>query len=392
LIKDITGDKEAWRKYAESEDIGTLPHKWNNLSTFQKLLIIKIFKPEMLLISSIEYIKKEIGDYFIENLAGNIEDVYKDSIKTTPIIFILSQGADPTIMIMKFAEDHKYRERMAMLSLGQGQGPAAKRLIQAAQFRGDWVLLQNCHLAKSWMKELELIVESFKETKGLDDDFRLFLTSMPADYFPSSVLQNGVKLTTEPPRGIKANLKRSYQELTQETFEGCSKKSREWRKLLFGLCFFHSVVQERRKFGPLGFNIRYEFNDSDLETSITMLRLLLEEQEDTPWEALNYITGHINYGGRVTDDWDRRCLLSVLQTYYTPQILKDSYKFSRNGIYFAPLYDTLSEYKEYIEKLPLNDLPEIFGMHENANIAYQLNESEVLLKTIIKMQPKTAAM
>jgi dynein heavy chain len=335
-------------------------------------------------------VKKEIGQYYIEDSAGTIENVYQDSINTSPIIFILSQGADPTIMLLKFAEDHKYRDKMAMLSLGQGQGPAAKRLICAAQLRGDWVLLQNCHLAKSWMRELEQLVEAFKEVKNLHEEFRLFLTSMPAEYFPASVLQNGVKLTTEPPRGIKANLKRSYQELTQETFEKCEKKSETWRKLLFGLCFFHSVVQERRKFGPLGFNIRYEFNDSDLETSITMLRMLLDEQEGVPWKALNYITGHINYGGRVTDDWDRRCLLSILQIFYTPEILKSEYTFSASGIYFAPLCDKLDEYRKYIEELPLNDPPEVFGMHENANITYQLNESATVLQTILKVQPRVA--
>jgi dynein heavy chain, axonemal len=51
---------------------------------------------------------------------------------------------------------------------------------------------------------------------------------------------------------------------------------------------------------------------------------------------LTYVTGHINYGGRVTDDWDRVCILSILKQYYNEDILVDGYKFSNSGIYFAP--------------------------------------------------------
>ena len=165
------------------------------------------------------------------------------------------------------------------------------------------------------MPSLETLVMLMQD-EDIHKDFRLFLTSMPADYFPVSVLQNGVKLTTEPPRGLKANLLKSFQDMNVETFEN-SKRPREWQKLVFGLCFFHAIIQERRKFGPLGWNIRYEFNTSDLETSTTNLAMFLEEQEELPWDALLYVTGHINYGGRVTDDWDRVCLISILKKYYT---------------------------------------------------------------------------
>jgi len=110
----------------------------------------------------------------------------------------------------------------------------------------------------------------------MHSDFRLFLTSTPIEFFPVSVLQNGVKLTTEPPRGIKANLKRSYAEVTDDWLNDC-KKDAIYRKMVFGVSFFHAIVQERRKFGPLGWNVTYEFNDSDLATSYTMLKIFLDD-------------------------------------------------------------------------------------------------------------------
>jgi dynein heavy chain len=143
-----------------------------------------------------------------------------------------------------------------------------------------------------------------------------------------------------------------------------------WKKLLFSLAFFHSVVQERRKFGPLGWNIRYEFNDSDLETSNTMLKLFLDSQEEVPWDALLFITGHINYGGRVTDDNDRRCLISTLSKFCQPDVLKENFKFSSSGIYYQLGEGNIQMYRDFIEQLPLNDNPEIFGLNDNANIKY----------------------
>lgn len=63
---------------------------------------------------------------------------------------------------------------------------------------------------------------------------------MPAEYFPVSVLQNSVKMTTEPPRGIKANLKRTYNDFSDNKLDDC-RKPEAFRRLLFGLSFFHAV-------------------------------------------------------------------------------------------------------------------------------------------------------
>ena len=96
-------------------------------------------------------------------------------------------------------------------------------MITRGKKEGNWVLLQNCHLFKSWMPTLEAICERFRDEEHLiHDDFRLIMTSMPANYFPAAILQNGLKMTTEPPRGLKANLKRSYNNLINEdTYVSC---------------------------------------------------------------------------------------------------------------------------------------------------------------------------
>lgn len=368
-----------------------LPGEWEEkLSGIRKLLLVKIWRFEKLLFAVTEYVKEELGTFYIQAPPSTMDDVFPDTDVATPFIYILSSGADPTSVLNKFAKKKNFMDKLETISLGQGQGPKAEMHIATAKVSGSWVMLQNCHLARSWISTaLEKIVEDLATEKDtIHEDFRLFLTSMPADYFPVSVLQNGVKLTTEPPRGIKANLRRSYDGISEQQLED---PRGYLKKMIFGICFFHSQVQERRKFGPLGWNIRYEFNDSDLDTSLTMLPLLLEEQEDIPWDALLFVIGHITYGGRVTDDLDRRCLISMLKKILNTQIFEDDYKFSDSGIYYAPKDGTLQSYIDYIETLPLKDEPEVFGMHPNTNINYQLQESDRIIATIMNIQPRISS-
>ena len=91
------------------------------------------------------------------------------------------------------------------------------------------------------------------------------------------------------------------------------------------------------------------------------MQMFIDKYEKTPLEALRYLTGECNYGGRVTDDLDRRLIMSLLNIFYCPNIIDDDgYKFSNNDTYYAPAKGTYDDYVEYIRSLPLVPHPEVF--------------------------------
>ncbi|KAK3932091.1 Dynein heavy chain 6, axonemal [Frankliniella fusca] len=364
---------------------------WNGtLDDFSKIMMIKALKPEKLVFAITEYVKKKLGQAFVESPQVNLSVLYQDTNNITPLIFILSTGSDPFGSFQRFAHEMGTRDKVQAISLGQGQGPIAEKMIRSASLRGDWVFLQNCHLAASWMLPLERLVQSLAEAPDkVHNDFRLFLSSSPCQAFPVSVLQNSIKVTNEPPKGLRANIKRAFLEITEDFFED-NPLGANWRKMIFGVCIFQAVIQERKKFGPLGWNIIYDFSDSDRECALLNLKLFCSEGY-IPWDALEYITGEITYGGRVTDNWDQRCLSTILKCFFSEKTLEPGYKFSPSGIYYCPDSEqckSLVAYRNFINKLPIIDEPEVFGMHENANIAFELNESDTILQTIRSVQPQ----
>lgn len=140
--------------------------------------------------------------------------------------------------------------------------------------------------------------------------------------------------------------------------------------MLFGLCFFHAFIQERRQFGPLGWCIQYQFTEPDLRISAMQLQIFIDEYPDkVPLDALNYLTGECNYGGKVTDARDRRLMANILKIFYCAGIYEDDdYALSPSGIYFAPKHTDYDGYLEYIKSLPTYPEPEVYGFHENAAI------------------------
>lgn len=148
------------------------------------------------------------------------------------------------------------------------------------------------------------------------------------------------------------------------------------------------------QFGPLGWNICYEFNDTDLDISISQLELYINKYDEPPYEVLNVLTSSINYGGRVTDAIDLRTIDVILKEFYCPEAIVDGYKYSSSGIYYTiPIAEgsAYQGYLDYIDSLPVNVDPEVFGMHENANITCALAETHETFDTLMMLQPRSSS-
>ncbi|KAK7198632.1 dynein heavy chain [Novymonas esmeraldas] len=368
------------------------------LPSIAKLVLVRCLRMDKVIPAVRAYVRDTLGDFFVAPPLYALETVVDELADSpaVPIILVLSPGADPNAELDRVAELRgMLPSRLMKLSLGQGQDVPAIALVQAGVAAGHWVLLQNCHLYADFMPRLSRLIEDYADGHGLHRDYRLWLTSLPSDVFPVAILQDGVKLVQEPPTGLKSNLMQSYLSdpvADADFFAGATRAPETWRTLLFGLCFFHAVVQERRHYGALGWNRPYEFNDTDRRISVRQLQMLLNENDAVPYDALLYLIGECNYGGRVTDDWDRRCLLATLEVYMTPSILEEDYVFCSDALeYTAPPPGDYATYPAYIQSLPAQQPPTVFGLHENADITKDEREARVLLEATLATQPRDTA-
>ncbi|XP_076815353.1 dynein axonemal heavy chain 5-like isoform X1 [Clavelina lepadiformis] len=388
LLNQIGRNDRGWKTWFDEEapEEAVIPDGYgSSLDTFRKLLLIRSWCPDRTIAQARHYISQSLGAKYAESVILDMEMMWMESDNRNPMVCFLSMGSDPTENIERLAKMKGIPCRA--VSMGQGQEVHARRLLIQSFQDGGWLLLQNCHLGLDYMDEL---LENVTNTDSIHESYRTWITTEVHVKFPINLLQSSIKYTNEPPQGVKAGLKRTYGSITQEFLDISNMP--QWKPVLYGVAFLHTTVQERRKFGPLGWNIPYEFNQSDYSASVQFVQNHLDDidvKKGVSWNTVRYMFGEIQYGGRVTDDLDKILLNTYCKAWFGEHMFSDKFSFYTG--YIIPKAKTIQEYHSYIDNLPLVDTPEVFGLHTNADITYQTNMANESLGTIVSIQPKESS-
>ncbi|KAL8274015.1 hypothetical protein Esti_002104 [Eimeria stiedai] len=433
LPTEIIANGDRWRRWIRNPHIHKLPPPlWEEEDllqhAFEMLLLLKIVREDAVAPLAREIVHMLLGPAFLEFVPPSLESVLSLCSSSRPLLVILSPGSDPTSSFFALAEQQQQQAAAKLdfqcISLGRSQGPKASRVLNNAIRQGGWVLLQNCHLARSWMPELHKVVECLgtsseaacKATAGgegssskevyVHPNFRLFLTSQPADFFPVSVLQGCLKYALEQPRGISACLQQGVTQVVASSnaaaAEACGQTLRCWRALKLSLLLFHAVAQERGSFGSIGWNIPYRFGSADLWASLSLMGCLYTSARGGGRRALppagaaaatgplRRLLCEVTYGGRLTDAFDEACLRALAETFVDERIFYDQEAFAPKGFGVVPFGENDEAVCSYASH-QLKTTTEMFGLHPSASLMLQKAEATELLQHLQTMQPRDAA-
>uniref|UniRef100_A0A8C4K5I7 Dynein heavy chain 5, axonemal-like n=1 Tax=Dromaius novaehollandiae TaxID=8790 RepID=A0A8C4K5I7_DRONO len=385
LLVQVVRNEKSWKAWFDEEapERAVIPDGYDSsLDQFRKLLLVRSWCPAHTMAQARHYIAESLGVKYAEGFILEMEALWTESDCRTPLICFLSMGSDPTENIERLAKSKNIP--CHAISMGQGQELHARRLLNQCMQDGGWLLLQNCHLGLEFLNEL---MDTVTATESMSEGFRTWITTEADPEFPIHLLQSSMKFTNEPPQGVKAGLKRTYSAITQDHLEVSNMP--QWKPLLYAIAFLHTTVQERRKFGPLGWNIPYEFNQADFAASMQFVQNHLDDMDikrGVNWSCVRYMLGEVQYGGRVTDDLDKALLNTFARVWFGEHMFSEKFCFYSG--YVIPKGKTVEDYLQYIEQLPMVDTPEVFGLHPNADITYQTNMANKTLSTIVSIQPK----
>ncbi len=393
-----------------------LPSEWDSKCDdyLKKLIIIRSLRPDRVTFVVKELIKKLWPGYKDANQKPvSLREVMARTKINRPLLCILGPGVDPVENITALAKEQIKDKPLLKVSLGQEQAELVAKALDEGIKKDTWVYFANCHYAINLIQDLgeqiafRISKKDKQERKEEPKNFRIILSSTSHPKFPVSLLRSCEKITIEPLTGIKSNMCRIYQSLGPRSDFISQAERDNFSRAIFSLAFYHCVLIERRRFRNLGWNKVYNFNESDIFACENLLHKTLKGSgSGSDLSTIQELITDALYGGRVTDENDRDLLRVYTKEFFSdvifakdwrPVKLKDdvikyeypqeqqALKSEEDKRKFVP-----TEFLDHISNnFPSEDPPEVFGQHLNAEINTQIADTNLLLTSIVLMQPRT---
>ncbi|VDK85221.1 unnamed protein product [Dibothriocephalus latus] len=344
LPYDVVKHPDAWKEWYDSEtpEVNDIPGRFNKLASFSRLCLVRVWRTDRVPAGITRFIFDAMGKSFVSPPMTALGDVLASTSPVIPIVLIVQPGSDPPAALTGLAQS------------------VAEALFASCMARGHWLVLQNCHLLLSYTSRLEKMLEDAVKPHP---DFRLWATTELISNFP--------------------NIQASLNKLDDAQFVASAHP--KYRPIMFVLIFLHAILQERRRYGKLGWNVSYDFADSDLL---------------------------VMYGGRTIDNYDRRVLTTYMEEYFGDFLFDEfqTFHFYHDDTidYMIPLEpEGCEDFREMylgktadmllierlnceaIENWPLQQRPNVFGLHENTAIGYSARFARQLWVCLQRLLPET---
>eukprot|EP00981_Chlorochromonas_danica_P012313 scaffold4815_cov184-Ochromonas_danica.AAC.1 len=390
LTERVAADAEDWEEWYNRPDAENhpMPTDCAYLEDVPRLILLRVFRADRVPFALLEYVKKHLGEDFVHQPPFQMARTYRFTTCSTPCLFVLYPGVDPTSWVEDFARTMDITAdngRFANISMGQGQEARADAVIEKMAQMGGWVFLQNVHLMQTWLPTLDVRLETLTP----HPNFRVFISAEPPPLpymknIPEGLLQSCICISNEPPSDLKANMTRAWATFSQERIDR-NAKTAVFKACLFGLAFFHSVMLGRRRFGFQGWSRAYGFNMGDLRICGDILETYLNRPSKiVPWQDLRYIFGEIMYGGHITDYFDRRTNNTYLSVIFNEK-LTQKMEIAPKLVCPDPSSMDYALYSQLIAKSLPAEAPQIYGLHPNAEIGFLTSSAETLFNTMLRL-------
>ncbi|PRP89251.1 dynein heavy chain 1, axonemal [Planoprotostelium fungivorum] len=385
LVDSVCGKETAWRNFLESRNPTDLPRPWcDTLSPFSKLLVVKCFSPDKMLEYMQRFILAHLGKHFTEPPRATVDMWYDSHPNVMPLLLFHSSGISPVGQIRHLAKEKGMHNRTEVISYGVSLSSIATRAVENAQQNGGWVVVENLHLAKDWMPQLERIAYNLSNEPA-HPKFRLWLLSTSVECIPASVLNICAKMTYELAQGIRNNALARLRAIPEKTFDLFGRSQKLSKRIYFSMVILHATLRERAKFGSFGWNTVVDFNDSDFTAVLRMIDHCLCSSTTVEFGALISYFDTI-YGGKMSDHWDVRRLNAISSVYFTLELKRNRPMAIEAGGYVIPDEVAIGSLKSHVSQMSTQDDAAVFAVNRSAEIRYAQERSNDVLKGLSMME------